>query len=84
MGHELTHAFDDRKYYCHWSNHNLTTLTIEGREYDKKGNLHEWWQHSTILKFKEKMKCFEEQYSNYTVGKDHVNNGEHTDLASFL
>lgn len=47
-------------------------LSLEGREYDEKGNLHEWWQNSTIDKFKEKMKCFEEQYSRYQIGKDHV------------
>lgn len=44
----------------------------EGREYDKRGNLHEWWQHGTIEKFKEKMKCFQKQYSQYIIGKDHV------------
>lgn len=44
----------------------------EGREYDKKGNLQEWWQHSTILKFQERMKCFEEQYSKFQIGKDNV------------
>ena len=47
--------------------------SVEGREYDKKGNLHEWWQHGTILKFKERMKCFQEQYSKYQIGTDHVN-----------
>lgn len=50
----------------------MVSTSSEGREYDKKGNLHEWWQESTILKFKEKMQCFQEQYSKYTLGKDHV------------
>ena len=46
----------------------------EGREYDKIGNLHEWWEKGTVEKFKEKMKCFQEQYSKYQVGTDHVTN----------
>ena len=45
----------------------------EGREYDKSGNLKEWWQQSTIQKFQERMKCFENQYSSYQLGKDNVN-----------
>nr|XP_027199994.1 endothelin-converting enzyme homolog isoform X2 [Dermatophagoides pteronyssinus] len=54
--------------------HELThAFDDQGREYDKKGNLHEWWQHGTILKFKERMKCFQEQYSKYQIGTDHVN-----------
>lgn len=45
----------------------------EGREYDKRGNLHEWWENSTILKFNENMKCFQDQYSKFQVGTDFVN-----------
>lgn len=44
----------------------------EGREYDKKGNLNEWWDEKTIAKFKEKMTCFQEQYSGYHIENDHV------------
>ena len=59
----------------YWKYFFLCSLFLwkEGREYDKKGNLHEWWQHGTILKFKERMKCFQEQYSKYMIGNDHVN-----------
>ncbi|XP_054159302.1 endothelin-converting enzyme homolog isoform X2 [Oppia nitens] len=45
----------------------------QGREYDKSGNLHQWWKNSTIKKFEEKMKCFSEQYSKYKVGNETVN-----------
>ncbi|KAH9399044.1 Endothelin-converting enzyme 2 [Tyrophagus putrescentiae] len=45
----------------------------QGREYDKKGNLNEWWDERTIARFKEKMTCFQEQYSGYHIDKDHVN-----------
>ncbi|UXI15573.1 aromatic-L-amino-acid decarboxylase-like [Sarcoptes scabiei] len=53
--------------------HELThAFDDQGREYDKKGRLQEWWQHGTILKFKEKMKCFQEQYSKYEIENDHI------------
>lgn len=45
----------------------------QGREYDKQGNLHQWWKNNTIKKFEERMKCFVEQYSQYQIGSDHVN-----------
>jgi predicted metalloendopeptidase len=45
---------------------------IEGREYDKQGNLHQWWKNDTIKKFEEKKQCFVEQYSQYQIGNDHV------------
>lgn len=53
-------------------------LPTEGREYDNKGDLHEWWQDKTIKKFKEKMKCFEKQYSTFQIGKDHVS--DHSEI----
>lgn len=55
MGHELTHAFDDR-----------------GRRYDKYGNLHQWWNNSTIKNFEQRVDCFVKQYSSYEINGDHV------------
>ena len=30
----------------------------QGREYDKYGNLHQWWNDKTIKKFKSLSECF--------------------------
>ena len=38
-----------------------------GRQYDKSGNLKEWWSPSVVDRFKEKAQCIIDQYSNYTV-----------------
>ncbi|XP_023931148.1 neprilysin-4-like [Lingula anatina] len=42
-------------------------LDDQGRLYDKNGNLREWWDETTSERFKEKARCFIEQYGNYTV-----------------
>ncbi|XP_048488609.1 neprilysin-2 isoform X1 [Plutella xylostella] len=39
----------------------------QGRQFDKNGNLVDWWQEVTKLKYLEKAKCIIDQYSNYTV-----------------
>ena len=39
----------------------------QGRQYDKDGNLREWWEPETKKKFLEKTQCIIDQYSNYTV-----------------
>ncbi|VDO99946.1 unnamed protein product [Soboliphyme baturini] len=36
-----------------------------GRQYDKDGNLREWWDNKTIEQFNQKTKCIERQYSKY-------------------
>jgi len=40
---------------------------VAGRQYDKWGNLKEWWSPQVIDRFKEKAQCIIDQYSNYTV-----------------
>lgn len=35
----------------------------QGREFDKDGNLHQWWNNRTITKFKERTNCVSKQYS---------------------
>ncbi|XP_059154147.1 neprilysin-1-like isoform X2 [Physella acuta] len=37
-----------------------------GRQYDKNGNLVDWWSSSAIDKFKGKASCIIEQYGNFT------------------
>ena len=39
----------------------------EGRQYDKDGNLVDWWQAKTKSAFDEKAQCIIDQYSNITV-----------------
>ena len=38
-----------------------------GRQFDRNGNLKQWWSDSVIEKFKERAQCIIDQYSNYTV-----------------
>lgn len=46
--------------------HELThAFDDQGREYDKEGNLHQWWNNRTIEKFKERTSCVEKQYSKF-------------------
>ncbi|CAG0913113.1 unnamed protein product [Notodromas monacha] len=53
----------------------------QGREYDKNGNLHQWWETDAIENFKGKAACFETQYDNYglngrqTLGENLADNG---------
>lgn len=44
-----------------------------GREYDKNGNLHHWWNNETITRFKAKTSCIVDQYGNYSVNGRHLN-----------
>jgi len=45
----------------------------QGREYDKDGNLHQWWNNKTIDKFKDKTKCVVKQYNQYKVNNKNIN-----------
>jgi predicted metalloendopeptidase len=38
----------------------------QGRQFDKDGNLVEWWEPDTKKKYLLKAKCIIEQYGNYT------------------
>lgn len=44
----------------------------QGREYDKDGNLHQWWKNSTIQKFRDHIQCFIDQYSSYEFGGEQI------------
>ncbi|XP_045509587.1 neprilysin-2 [Colias croceus] len=51
----------------------------QGRQFDKNGNLVDWWQEMTKQKYLEKAKCIIDQYSNYTVKEVGMNlNGVNT------
>lgn len=46
----------------YWNN-----VFLQGRQFDRNGNLVDWWQEMTKQKYLEKAKCIIDQYSNYTV-----------------
>lgn len=41
----------------------------QGSQYDKDGNLHNWWSESSLNSFDTRRRCIVEQYGNYTVPK---------------
>ncbi|XP_031624071.1 endothelin-converting enzyme homolog [Contarinia nasturtii] len=45
----------------------------QGREFDKHGNLNEWWNNKTLEYFKERTNCFIEQYNQYEMCGKHLN-----------
>ncbi|XP_051153405.1 endothelin-converting enzyme homolog isoform X2 [Leptopilina boulardi] len=50
-----------------------------GRQYDGNGNVRQWWTKDTIKKYKERTKCFVEQYNTfYEKEVDEYVNGELT------
>lgn len=54
--------------------HELThAFDDQGREYDKFGNLHQWWNNKTIERFKERANCFVNQYNKYEINGKHLN-----------
>ncbi|KAL5013749.1 hypothetical protein ScPMuIL_008019 [Solemya velum] len=38
-----------------------------GRQFDKDGNLKQWWDNHVIENFKQRAQCFIDQYSNYSL-----------------
>lgn len=54
--------------------HELThAFDDHGREYDKNGNLHRWWNETTIERFKERTDCFAKQYGDYEINGKKIN-----------
>lgn len=43
-----------------------TGFDDQGRQFDKDGNLVDWWNEATKKAYLEKAKCIIEQYGNYT------------------
>lgn len=60
--------------------HELThAFDDKGRQYDKDGNLKQWWPDNVISRFKDKAQCIIDQYNNYTVKEVRMNlNGKQT------
>jgi endothelin-converting enzyme/putative endopeptidase len=46
----------------------------EGRQYDARGNLHDWWTKKDAALFDERVQCVKDQYKEYVVIDDiHIN-----------
>ncbi|KAH9628009.1 hypothetical protein HF086_017984 [Spodoptera exigua] len=50
-------------------NDKLAKFYDGGRQFDRNGNLVDWWQEMTKQKYLEKARCIIDQYSNYTVAE---------------
>jgi len=50
----------------------------EGRQFDAKGNLRDWWTADDANKFEQRAACISNQYSNYTIVDDIKINGKLT------
>lgn len=54
--------------------HELThAFDDQGREFDKHGNMKQWWNNVTIERFKTRAACMVQQYNQYKVGNQSVN-----------
>ena len=49
----------------------VKTFYVLGRQFDKHGNLKQWWNNRTIGEFRKAAQCIIDQYSNYTL--DEIN-----------
>ncbi|KAG0302559.1 hypothetical protein BGZ98_007402 [Dissophora globulifera] len=63
--------------------HELThAFDNEGRLYDARGKLSDWWSNSTLQEFQQRSQCFIDQYGNFTVkdpqGRENHVNGKLT------
>lgn len=50
-----------------WKSNNHHTFTFAGRQYDKNGNLKQWWDDHVIREFKKQAQCMINQYGNFTI-----------------
>lgn len=54
--------------------HELThAFDDQGREFDKYGNLHQWWNNKTVERFKERTACLAKQYAGYKINGKQLN-----------
>ena len=44
-----------------------------GRQYDARGNLHDWWHAESVARFAEKSRCIGDLFSRFAIDGRHVN-----------
>ncbi len=49
----------------------------QGRKYDPKGNLNDWWTEADAKAFEERVSCVADEYTNFVSVKDPVNGDVH-------
>ncbi|XP_069390627.1 endothelin-converting enzyme-like 1 isoform X1 [Paralichthys olivaceus] len=64
IGHELTHGYDD--WVMQW-------FMSLGGQYDRHGNLQQWWTEDSYRKFQRKAECIVKLYDNFSVYNQRVN-----------
>lgn len=65
IGHEITHGFDDKGKLL--ESYKLLKIRFSGRQFDKDGNMMQWWNNATIRAFRERTQCIIDQYSRYKI-----------------
>ena len=48
-------------------------FTDQGRQFDKDGNLADWWEGETLERYERRTECMVEQYNNYSIHNIPVN-----------
>lgn len=48
---------------------NTELADIAGRQFDKDGNLKQWWTNSTVREYVNRTACFVQQYNGYYIAE---------------
>ncbi|KAF5283678.1 hypothetical protein FQA39_LY17253 [Lamprigera yunnana] len=56
----------------------------KGSQFDRHGNVEDWWSEQSKKAFKEKLKCVTDQYRNYTRAKFNISLNEVHDLGEYV
>ena len=57
-------------WYCSIPNYDGLMLDfhfVPGRQYDREGNMRQWWNNDTITEFRKRAQCIIDQYNTYTL-----------------
>lgn len=60
--------FIDKLKWSKSFNHKLLYFKL-GRQFDKEGNMKQWWNNATITAFRQRAQCIIDQYSRYKVNE---------------
>ena len=52
----------------------IHAFDASGRQFDEAGNLNDWWNDEAEAAYRNRTHCLVDQYANFTLGKQHVNN----------